>query len=243
MINGFPLDIFAIFTNKYYIAHPIKHLIFKEIVMPKKAGTVLSHWYHLIENIQHSPKEFYTAVEEAIGRRQIPDVSLSRVDHQEGGVFSASREYLRVQREELVFDVCSAHFGTGFFVSWWLGEARPSPLFPTLTTLVVLGSLYYFVGLLFAFILSVVLFFILGAVLSSGSGVWAAYLLVIPFIGPLFEKIFMPPTYYKKDNALMFLESVRFGVHEALDQITQAKGLRSLTESERKPILNNLFKR
>jgi lysozyme family protein len=41
----------------------------------------------------------------------------------------------------------------------------------------------------------------------------------------------------------MFQEAVRKAVNEVLDGITGAKGLKALTEDERKPILSNLFKR
>ena len=37
---------------------------------------------------------------------------------------SASREYLRVQHKELVFDICAAPFGKDFFISWWLYETE-----------------------------------------------------------------------------------------------------------------------
>lgn len=86
------------------------------------ATNVISHWYHLIEDFQTSAQEFYTTVELAIKKRQVPNVKVFRVDWKEGGVFSAKREYLRVQWKEYVFDICAAPFGTGFFFSWWLGE-------------------------------------------------------------------------------------------------------------------------
>src|SRR3989344_80720 len=93
---------------------------------------VMSHWSNLIENLQASPLEFYGLVECAIRNRNIPEASTSRVDWQEGGLLSAKREYLRVSRGKNIFDVCGAPFGNGFFVSWWLGEPRPSPVGPSL---------------------------------------------------------------------------------------------------------------
>ena len=60
--------------------------------------TVVSHWAKLIEDFQTSPLELYAAIEEAIKRRQIPNVEISRVDWNEGGVFSVKREYLRIAR-------------------------------------------------------------------------------------------------------------------------------------------------
>ena len=75
------------------------------------APLVLSHWYHLFEDLEASPMEFYASVEESVERREIPDAERSRVDHHEGGVLSAKREYLRVSRGRLAFDVCAAPFG------------------------------------------------------------------------------------------------------------------------------------
>ena len=66
---------------------------------------VISHWYKLFENFQASPMEFYAAVEAALQPRQIPDTSTSRVDWKEGGLLAARREYLRVSRGRLAFDI------------------------------------------------------------------------------------------------------------------------------------------
>lgn len=88
----------------------------------KPPSSIVSHWYHLIDGLQTSPLKFYEAVETAITKRQAPDAKASRVQWREGGMFSAKREYLRIQRQKLVFDICGAPFGRGFFISWWLGE-------------------------------------------------------------------------------------------------------------------------
>ncbi len=154
--------------------------------------SIFSHWYHLVEGLQASPKEFYTSVEQAVDKRRIPDSRMTRVDWREGGLLSAKREYLRVRRKEFIFDICGAPFGTGFFFSWWLGEVP--------------------------------------------SGFWALVSLV-PIFGPLFTRTFRPDTYYKVDTALMFQEAVSQAVFDVINQTTSAKGLRPLSELERKPIL------
>ena len=56
--------------------------------------------------------EFYASVEQALQPRQIPDYAVSRIDWREGGVFTARREYLRVRRGKLAFDICAAPFGS-----------------------------------------------------------------------------------------------------------------------------------
>jgi len=67
-------------------------------------------------------------------------------------------------------------------------------------------------------------------------------ILKIPILGVLLLKLCRPETYYRFDTALMFQSSVHSAVMEVIDQTTNAKGIRSLTESERKPILSSLFK-
>ncbi|MFZ1977977.1 MAG: hypothetical protein WAV76_08470 [Bacteroidota bacterium] len=161
-------------------------------------SVVFSHWFHLLEGLQESPQSFYATLEAAIKKRELPDVVISRIDYKEGGMFSAKREYCRVKRKKLIFDVCAAPFGRGFFISWWLGEI-PSFL--------------------------------------------RALFLSIPVFGIAFSKIFKPSTYFQQDTELMFQESVHAAVLETVDQMVQDKGLRALSESERKPIMGNLFKR
>src|ERR1700678_3776704 len=159
--------------------------------------SVLAQWSALVEGLQWSPKEFYGAVEQALQRRQLPDIFLSRVSYSEGGLFSAKREYLRVTRKEHIFDICGAPFGTGFFFSSWLGE-RPQGC---LGLLMVVPVLNIFVGML------------------------------------------RRETYYKIDTAMMFRESVQNAVFEVIDGLTTAKGIRSLAELERKPVMRNFLHR
>ena len=73
---------------------------------------------------------------------------------------------------------------------------------------------------------------------ESGLFAWLASL---PFIGWFFQRFVKPLTYYKIDTALMFQSVAHGAVMEALDGITQAKGLRSLSESERKPVMRDFF--
>ena len=44
------------------------------IAMAEQVAEILSHWYHLTEGLQFSSKAFYTAVEQAVERRKLPDV-------------------------------------------------------------------------------------------------------------------------------------------------------------------------
>lgn len=150
---------------------------------------IFSNWYQLLEGVQASPREFYASIESALSARKIPSAETSRIDWHEGGILSAKREYLRVTRKPHIFDICGAPFGTGFFVSWWLGE--------------------------------------LPGCLAS-----------VPFISRLVGR----DTYYQIDTELMFQEAVHRAVLQAVDGLTSTKGIRLLSESERKPILRGLLR-
>ncbi|GMW03100.1 MAG: hypothetical protein AMXMBFR84_42360 [Candidatus Hydrogenedentota bacterium] len=64
---------------------------------------------------------------------------------------------------------------------------------------------------------------------------------------PLLDKIawvFAPRmTYFKYDTALMFQESVHSAVLEVVDHVSKTKGIRALSEGERKPVMRNFFDR
>lgn len=82
---------------------------------------IVSNWNTMIPGMKHSSDQFYGEVTRLIGEHQLKDVKIDRVNIAEGGVFSARREYLQVKRDNMVFHVCAAPFGNGFFVSYWFG--------------------------------------------------------------------------------------------------------------------------
>lgn len=166
--------------------------------MAKKPDVIVSNWYHYFEGLQESPQNFYTQLEQTIKGRELPNCKLSRVDYREGGVFSAKREYFRVQGKEHIFDICAAPYAKGFFFSWWMGK-----------------SLGWF---------------------------WRI-MLKIPFLGVLLMALFRPETYYQADTMMMFQESIRMAFNEAVDATTNAKGVRALSEEEKKPIMSDFFKK
>lgn len=160
--------------------------------------TILSHWNHRVEGMQQSSNDFYAQVERLIKGENVDGVKIERVNIAEGGVFSSKREYLQIRRGEHVFHVCAAPFGTGFFLSSWLGIKE--------------------------------------------SGFWA-WLSELPVIGVLVQNILKPLTYYKIDTALMFQSIAHTAVLRVLDDLTTTKGIRALTETERKPIMRDFFSR
>ena len=73
-------------------------------------------------------------------------------------------------------------------------------------------------------------------------GLWRA-LLLLPILFDLYARYFRPITYYYMDTGSIFLTAVHSAVMEVIDQMTEAKGVRGLTELERKPIHRDFFKR
>ena len=220
--------------------------------MSKIADSIISHWYQSFEGLQESPKEIYKSIEAAVAKRELPETSTSSINYFEGGPLSAQREYLRVSRGDLVFDICAAHFGKGMFVSWWLSENRSNKGIWILIAVLFLELIFFgifvtqfgfFQGMFAEVFYSFVLFLIVGWLVRKGTIRIEDSLLEVPVIGIIYDRLFHPVTYYKTDTALMFQEAVRKSVNEVLDGITTAKGIKALTEEERKPILTNLFKR
>ena len=69
------------------------------------------------------------------------------------------------------------------------------------------------------------------------------FILMLPLIGPLYERFFRPITYYRIDTAQMFQQAVEAAVREVVDQATAVKGIRALTELEWKPVMRDFFRK
>jgi hypothetical protein len=223
-----------------------------------RQANVISHWCHLLENFQTSSLAFYESVEAAVQARAVPETQRIRVEHKESGLASANREYLRIHRGKHAFDICAAPFGTGFFVSWWFTEPPlPFAILYTLGFLLVvviamniafgigaaigaamqgfsLGALF---GGTFAFVGVPAILWLLGNAMRRGKIGGESTVLAMPLVGSIYERIFAPATYYAVDTALMFQEAVHNAVLEVIDCVTANRGVRALSEAERKPVM------
>ena len=65
----------------------------------------------------------------------------------------------------------------------------------------------------------------------------------VPFVGAYLSKAFFPETYYTHDTASMFMTYAQASIQKVIDDITTEKGLRPLSENQKKPILQDVFKR
>ncbi len=211
-------------------------------------SNIHSHWNLLIGDLQASPREFYQAVEEEVTNRQVPDVRFSRNMWYEAGVTSSQREYLRVARGALHFDICAAPFGTGFFYSWWLIGPNYFGVRYLLTVLAIIGmevyAIWKFVGTELGVPLGLVVIpatlLLLADAVRKGRLGNEGSVLAMPLFGRLYERLFSPNTYYKLDTESMFQAAVHQSVQEAINRTTEAKGIRPPTEQERKPVFELL---
>ena len=171
---------------------------------------VLSHWHHSYADFGLSSDDFYKRLADGVTAWKLPDVSISRIEVSESGIASAGRIYLRVERQGFVFDICTAPFGTGCFVSWWFLQPPPPVAIRIILFIVAL------VGMAFATFLfsklGVVIAFLASFALTMGT-IHAAvvnqafdesWALGIPGFGWVYGKFFAPPTYYRLDTAKVF---------------------------------------
>jgi hypothetical protein len=224
-------------------------------------AVILSHWCTLIDGLQASPLEFYKCVDEAVERRKVPGLARRRVLWPEGGLLSAKREYLRLTRGKLLFDICAAPFGTGFFVSCRLVNRE----IPWGLIAAAIASVPIF--LMFSSVLLVAhekgipaaigwIAFIIPAMVFVGLGIWVMlrllhgslmdldrYLCTSPVLGPMYERITGRMTYYRIDTTMMFQQAVQAAVMEAVDHHIKVQGLTPLSADERKPVLSKLLMR
>lgn len=95
---------------------------------PVRSNHVFSHWFAAVDGFRASPSQFYTVVLDKIAEQGITHLRVRQIACREGGFLAPRRLYLRVQRQEMIFDVCGVPSGSSFFVSWWLGRKPPTLL-------------------------------------------------------------------------------------------------------------------
>jgi len=220
----------------------------KRFFSPK--DEVHKHWYVPLDNFDYSSNDFYQSIEKELQSRKVPGLELSRVNLSEGGLLSEKREYLRLKRERLVFDICAAPFGTSYFFSFRLVEL---PLGIKIMELVIFlvgcllafGLLVKFQGffsgvfIFFGFV-ALSIFVVLNA-RALGLESFDANLVKTPVLGPLYEMFFRKETYHRQDTRLMYLSTVNSITEMLVEEVTAAKGIKLLKQYERKPPGGDLY--
>ena len=220
----------------------------KKFFSPKEE--VLKHWYAPVDHFQFLTSEFYQMVEKELVHRKVPGLEMSRVEFSEGGMLSHKREYLRLQRERLVFDICAAPFGTSYFFSFRFVELplgiKPLELLIFLAgTGFLLWAMTKIMGMFSGFLVFVVLvvasIWFLRNIIVLGLKDLDANLIQTPVIGPIYEIFFRKETYYRHDTRLMYLTTVDSITQNLVDEVTAAKGIKLVKRYERKPIFGELY--
>jgi len=222
---------------------------------PKKAE-VIEHWYALVPGFSTSGKEFYTGIEQELKTREVPGLDIAYIDFAEGGVLSSKREYLRMTRERLVFDICAAPFGTAFFFScrfaqipaviklWQLLVVMVAAFMLTMLTLNYAGLIY--AGLILGGLLLVAgfvfLIYLLRNAVAMGLKDLDATLIKSPVFGPIYENWFRKETYYRHDTRLMYCDTINSVVKAKVEEVTGAKGIKLIRYMENCPMLSELYK-
>jgi hypothetical protein len=225
--------------------------------------TVISHWSTLVRDFEYSAEVFYDKVEQAIKKQDVPITEISRFEHSEGGIFTAKREYLRVKRGKLIFDICAAKYGTSYFFSYWLVENRSlrgiidliafamcmliyTIFASSLCSMIIdpAQTLWFWVFCPLMLIVTVpVITYLAGYYVSRSDAGTDDALLDLPYFGVVYAAIFRPYTYYRMDTQQMFKAVISGAVLEVVDEITEAGGIRMPSEEERKPIMGDFLKR
>jgi len=197
-----------------------------------------AHWHQFFENIPISSLDFYNSLECELKNRKVPETASARIEMLEGGMLSAKRIYLQVQRDWQTYHICVAPFGTGFFVSSRL------LVWPWKTWPIIAGIGGAMLALLFTLFV--------GLTAESNS-------LLLGFLGIVacgFPLIFLFAvaaivwfiscrrlTYYRLDTMQAFQEAVHRILVAQINRTVEASGRKPLTDAESKPILHKLLQR
>ena len=209
-------------------------------------------WCQLMENVTVSPSDVYAAVEKCVEARKVPGLETTREFWHEGGAISAKREYLRFARERLVFEICAAPFGTGFFLSF---RAAAIPL--VIDPLVIFCFLLFFsaalaalvslFGLVWGAILLVfglcVLVFLMRTAVARGLANVDRALMKTPLVGPLYELFLRHDTYYRQDTSAMYVQAVQNAVSEGFQSMFGQQAVNLLSATVSKPVLENIYRK
>jgi hypothetical protein len=221
----------------------------------KRRVEVLDHWIAFADGFHVPVREVYDALEAELKARQVPGLEAARIEFAEGGLLSEKRIYLRLLRERLVFDVCAAPFGTGFFFSC---RAAEIPLRLQWWHLLVL----LFGGGFATFGLFTVYFQLLGTFAYAAVSLVVTYgfiiyglrnliafgledldrtLIRLPVVGPLYEVLFRQETYYRLDTRMCYVSVVKEVVRRHAEEVTAAKGVQLVRQFERAPLFSELY--
>ncbi len=192
---------------------------------------VHAHWYVPLLKFRSDTVQFYESIEAELAEHQIPEITVERIDFKQAGFFSGKRTYLRLIRERVVLDICSAPFGKGWYFSLRAAELpRRLGLVELLVTLLgLLGfcALYWqLFGLNLGGVALGASFFFLFLLFIAGR-VWGTLdecLIYLPVLGVFYENYFRPDTYQQQDHRLVYADMVTGIVRAKVEEFCVAGG-------------------
>jgi hypothetical protein len=218
----------------------------------KRKGDVLDHWYTLIDGFNMSGREIYSLVEDRLKELRVPGLEIHYVDFFEGGILSAKREYLRMSRERLVFDICAAPFGQAYFFSCHFVEIPAKVeawrIIAALIAIYLLANVLiqaagYILGFFFLLMGFGILVYLLRNAVSLGLRDLDAAFIKMPIWGPVYEAWFRKDdTYYRHDTRLLYLETINKVVKQRVEEVTGSQGIKLIRFNDSSKILGELYK-
>lgn len=198
----------------------------------KRRPIVLAHWLVPLIDFQSDTERFYQAVEAELAARELPGLKPERIQFRKGAIWTAGRTYLRLRRERVVYDLCSASFGK----CWWF-SARAAELPRSfgclgMAVLFIVAANFFLIYLyLFGLMIgSLVLVSSIAALVLFFSliGQWADmddFLVQIPILGALYESYGRPSTYHRQDEWITFADIANGIVKEKVAEFCAAGGV------------------
>ncbi|MBL9132415.1 MAG: hypothetical protein JNG86_14515 [Verrucomicrobiaceae bacterium] len=202
----------------------------------RKRPHVYSQWITPLLEFSSDTAKFYQSIEEGLKAWEVPELVTERIIYKDGSFLSAGREYLRVRREGLIFDILSARFGA----RWWWFSCRSAVLVRSLRVWELLVFAFGVTAFAAAYIhtfgqfvgsvaLGSTLLMLLAMMVAARS--WNGLddlLLRLPVIGAFYEALFRAESYYRDDSRRMYVCVVNHLVREKVREFAAAGGIENV---------------
>lgn len=208
--------------------------------------------YALIEGFKTSTDAFYHSIEGELEARKVPGLDLERIGYREGGPLSSKRDYLRMRRERLTFDLCSAPFGTSWFFSYRFCEIpAPLPLWQLLVVVAAIAALASAYAALFGMLWGCAIIgmtalgfaLLVRNALTLGLEDFDAWLLTFPILGRVYEGLLRKETFFRQDTRFMYAEMVERIIQAKIKEVTASEGIEKVEFVEARPDIHPLLAR
>lgn len=217
----------------------------------ERRNKLLKYSPELIPNLNFSPQDFYALVMKNVTVREVPGMDPQYLMMHQGGPATARRLYLQLRRERMFIEICAMQFGNGFFVSERVFERKVrGPVWRMLGGLFLFAVVATFVWSRLGWIYGILTFTGLIALALSimrlaarnAADTLDRTLSDLPVIGPVYEWLFHPNTYFREDTNMAYREAVHDAVQEAKSQIKTPQGSKQ-SASATAPAVEDLHRR